>query len=404
MKKKKIELNPVSYVKETLRNQFGYAYSESIDVDLTEAYGKYLSRDIVSNEVVPAFSKSTVDGYAVKFISEPCSLNKIGATEMGKTTNLTLKNGECLYVPTGGMIPSGTDTMVMIEDTEVIDENTIKFNGAFINRENIIEAGSDMNIGDIVLKKGRLIGTHEIGALASLGIYSVPVFKPLNVAFISTGDELVRTTEPILEGQIREINAFTLTAIANRLNMTVKSTEIVKDNYDWIKSAIETAVDTSDMVFVSGGSSVGEKDYTFDILEEVCDQGVIISGMAFKPGKPTLIAKHGNKVVVGLPGHPVSSIIVFEMIASEILRSMGFEIPAHKSVEVEIMGTVYPAKGRDTYQMVQIRNVDGAFKAFPTSGKSGMITLLTNSNGYVIIPKELEKIEKGTQVRAYYFE
>lgn len=404
MRSKKIELNPISFVKETLKNQFAGSYSESIDVDLTESYGKFLSKDIISSEVVPAFSKSTVDGYAIKYIDAPCKLKKIGASEMGMGNTLHLNAGECIYVPTGGMIPKGTDTMVMIEDTEIVDENTVFFKKEVTHRNNIIEAGSDMNIGDLVLEKGRRIGTHEIGALASLGVYNVPVFKPLTVAFISTGDELVRTSEALLEGQIREINAFTLTALANRMNMRVTATEIVKDNYEWIKGAVETAIETADMVIVSGGSSVGEKDYTFDILEEVCDHGVLISGMAFKPGKPTLIAKHGNKAVIGLPGHPVSSIIVFELIASEILKNMGIAIPEHKAVDVELMGSIYAAKGRDTYQMVQISNENGNFKAYPTSGKSGMISLLTKSNGYVVIPKESEKFEKGEQVRAYYFE
>lgn len=401
--KQKMILNPIEKVLSDIHVFFGKTHEQYEMVELNHAIGRYLAGDVISSEMIPDFSKSTVDGYAIKFIDAPCALKKVGESHMGSDNSSILEKGECIYVPTGGMIPEGTETMVMIEDTEIRSEDTIAFKGAFIERENIIERGSDMSIGQVVLTKGTRIGTHEVGALAALGHYQVEVMGCPRVAFISTGDELTESNEPLLTGQIREINTFTLASIAHKQGMQVVMRKIVRDDYDEIKATIEDAISKSDLVFISGGSSVGEKDYTYELLDEICDEGVLINGMAIKPGKPTIVSKHGDKPVIGLPGHPVSSIIVFELLSSEILRSWGYEIPKHKSVDVTLSRTVRPAKGRTTYQMVQIKEVDNQFVAVPTSGKSGMITLLTGSNGYVIIPKEVDLLYEGSKVRAYYF-
>ncbi|MCD4713566.1 MAG: molybdopterin molybdotransferase MoeA [Clostridiales bacterium] len=401
--KQKMILNPIEKVLSDIHDFFGKSYDQIEMVELTQAQGRYLASDIISKEMIPDFSKSTVDGYAVKFSNGPCTLKKVGESFMGSGNMSVLNKGECIYVPTGGMIPEGTETMVMIEDTEVLSEDSVYFKEAFIDRENIIERGSDMSIGQVVLTKGTRIGTHEIGALAALGYFQVEVMKSPGVTFISTGDELTESSEPLKTGQIREINTFTLASIAQKQGLRVINRMIVKDDYDEIKATIEDAISKSDLVFISGGSSVGEKDYTYELLDEICDQGVLINGMAIKPGKPTIVSKHGDKPVIGLPGHPVSSIIVYELLASEILRSWGFDVPRHKSVEVTLSRSIRPAKGRDTYQMVQIKEADNQFVAVPTSGKSGMISLLTGSNGYVIISKELDQLPDGSKVRAYYF-
>lgn len=401
--KQLMKLNPIEKVLSDIHVFFDRSYDPIERIELTRAFGRYLASDIISKEMIPDFSKSTVDGYAVHFLSGPCTLKKVGESLMGSGNMSVLNKGECIYVPTGGMIPEGTETMVMIEDTEVLSADSVYFKEAFVERENIIERGSDMSIGQVVLTKGMRIGTHEIGALAALGHFQVEVMKSPEVTFISTGDELTESSEPLKMGQIREINTFALASIAQKQGLEVIMRKIVKDDYAEIKATIEDAISKSDLVFISGGSSVGEKDYTYELLDEICDAGVLINGMAIKPGKPTIVSKHGDKPVIGLPGHPVSSIIVYELLASEILRSWGFKVPRHKSVEVTLSQSVRPAKGRDTYQMVQIKEVDNQFVAVPTSGKSGMITLLTGSNGYVIVPKELDQLTEGSKVRAYYF-
>lgn len=405
---KKIELNPIEDVLQLVRESFHASPKLCEKVPLEEAFGRVLKDPLISHETVPDFVKSTVDGYAVKYCDAPRTLKLIGKVEMGNPSALTVGDDTCVYVPTGGMLPINSDalTMVKIEHCEVVDTES----GTFVTlkeaapyRDNIIERGSDMEIGKMVLPSGTVLGVHEIGALASLGHYQVDVLKKPTVAIISTGDELVHSSNPLSLGQIREINTYTLAANCQNHGLKVIQKYLLKDQYELIKEKLTEAVNTADIVLISGGSSVGEKDYTQAILDEVCDEGVLLAGMAIKPGKPTIIAKHGHVAVFGLPGHPVSSIVVFELLTRALLKTWGYKVVEPRQTEVTLTKNIYADKGRDTYQMVKIIEEDGKRVAKPTSGKSGMITLLTQSNGYVIIPKEKGMYESGDVVKAYYF-
>lgn len=399
----KMTLNPIETVCNLLRESFKEGYAPTETIALNQCFNRSLAHDFVSSEQIPAFAKSTVDGYAVKYAQKSTPLTLIGEVVMGQPTTLVLNEGTCIKVPTGGMVPHGTDTMIMIEDVSALSDGVIQVNTPSITRDNIIEAGQDMAVGKCVLTKGRVLKTHEIGVLAALGHYHVEVFKKPRLALISTGDELVDESQAIQMGQIREINTYTLAVLAEQMGFEVVSRQILKDDYLTIKQNIMNALTIADCIVISGGSSVGDKDYTYDLLQETCDQGVLVSGMAIKPGKPTIVAKHGHQPVIGLPGHPVSSIVVFEILMTEILNTWGFKLPKPHTTPVTLTAPVFAAKGRDTYQMVNIINENGQHMAYPTSGKSGMITLLTASNGYVVIPKEQKKFEKGESVLGYYF-
>ena len=401
---KKIMLNPIENVLSLIRSDFIDKKQETELVNLEEASQRILSEDLVSSELIPEFAKSTVDGYAIKFIDGPQRLKLVGKVDMGEALDLILKDGDCVYVPTGGAIPNGTETMVMIEDTENIAPDLIRFNDSFTTRQNIIEVGDDMKPGQVVLKKGTRLKPQHIGVLASLGHQRVKVLQKPKICFISTGDDLIKLDEVQSFGKIREINGYTLTAIAKEMGFEVLEAIIVKDDYALIKTKIESAIQNADVVAISGGSSVGEKDYTYDLLEETTSEGVLISGMAIKPGKPTIIAKHMQKPVIGLPGHPVSAIVVFKLIVGEIMKTWGFEVRRDHKVTLTLTKDIYAAKGRDTYQMVSIEETQEGVLAHPTTGKSGMITLLSGSDGYVIIPKEVGVIRKGTVVEGYYFD
>ncbi|HAS72919.1 MAG TPA: molybdopterin molybdenumtransferase MoeA [Clostridiales bacterium UBA8960] len=400
---KKIELNPIEVVLKLIETSFSSGPSGSERVLLEDALGRVLKYPLISHEMVPAFAKSTVDGYAIKNSDGPFVARLLGNVDMGLETSLVLKEGECVYVPTGGMIPDGSDAMAMIEDTERLEDGTVKFLKGAKGRDNIIEVGSDMSIGSEVLAAGTIIGVHEIGALASLGHYEVEVLKRPTIAIISTGDELVTSSEPLEKGKIRELNTFALSAICKKIGLTVVSKKVLPDQYALIRAHLDEAVNTADLVVISGGSSVGEKDYTQALMEDVCTEGVLLAGMAIKPGKPTIIAKHGDVPVFGLPGHPVSTIVVFNILAARLLKTWGHKVEDPHAVEVRLTKNVYAAKGRDTYQMVKISNRGNEWVATPTSGKSGMITLLTNSNGYVIIPKEAGMFSEGDVVKGVYF-
>lgn len=400
---KKIELNPIEEVLKLIEMSFPKGPSGSEIVPIEDALGRVLKYPLISHERVPAFAKSTVDGYAVKHSEGPFTARLLGAVDMGSATSLSLKEGECVYVPTGGMIPDGTDAMAMIEDTERLEDGLIHFFKAAKGRDNIIECGSDMSVGSIVLVAGTVIGVHEIGALASLGHYEVEVLRRPSIVILSTGDELVTSSEPLEKGKIRELNTFALAAVCKNIGLKVVSKKVVHDDYALIRTHLEEAVNTADIVVISGGSSVGEKDYTQALMDEVCDEGVLIAGMAIKPGKPTIVAKHGDVAVFGLPGHPVSAIVVFNLLASHLLKSWGYKVAEPRVVDVRLSKNIYAAPGRDTYQMVKIEAQGDSRVATPTSGKSGMITLLTNSNGYVIIPKEAGMFSEGDVVEGVWF-
>ena len=400
---KRVDLNPIEDVIDIIKKNFNDKLHDSEVVSLQESYHRVLANDIISNEKIPAFSKSTVDGYAVKCFSPPRALKLIGKVDIGEKHDFTLDEHSCVYVPTGGMIPKGTEAMVMIEDTEAKEDNVILFKEVVSQKENIILAGEDMDIGETVLNAGAYIKPQEIGVLASLGLKEVSVYKKPRITFISTGDELITIDSQMEYGKIREINSYTLTALAMEMGFSVVGAHIIKDNYEEIKSGIQKAIDNSDIVVISGGSSVGEKDYTHELLCEIASNGVLINGMAFKPGKPTIIAKHGEKPIIGLPGHPVSAIIVFKLIVGELMKTWGFTIKRDPCVKATLSADVFAAKGRDTYQMVTLVETTDGIIANPTRGKSGMITLLSGSNGYIIIPKEKKTIKSGEKVDAFYF-
>ncbi|GAU77102.1 molybdopterin molybdotransferase MoeA [Fusibacter sp. 3D3] len=401
---KKIELNPIEHVLSVIRGTFDNKIGGTERVKLKEASHRILAEALISDVLIPEFPKSTVDGYAVKFMDRPCQCTLVGKVDMGEALNIELSAGECVYVPTGGVIPKGTDTMVMIEETEVLTPTGVQFNKAADSRDFIIEIGDDMKPGQVVLKKGTRLKPQHIGVLASLGHQEVEVLKKPKVCFISTGDELITLDETLSYGKIREINGYTLTAIAEDMGFEVLETLILKDDYARIKYEIESALEKADLVAISGGSSVGEKDYTYDLLSEIASEGVLISGMAIKPGKPTIVAKHTNKPIIGLPGHPVSAIVVFKLIAGEIMKTWGYEVRKDHKITVKLTGDIYAAQGRDTYQMVTLEETEAGILAHPTPGKSGMITLLSGSDGYVIIPKELGSIKKESVVEGYYFD
>ncbi len=401
---KKIELNPIENVLSGIRLAFKNRRFDTEYVKLRAASHRILSENLISEALIPEFPKSTVDGYAVKFSHKPCKCTLVGKVAMGEALDIELNKGECVYVPTGGVIPKGTDTMVMIEDTEIMSPTVVQFNKAADSRAFIIEIGDDMKPGQVVLKKGTRLKPQHIGVLASLGYQEVKVLIKPKVCFISTGDELITLDEKLTYGKIREINGYTLTAIAEEMGFEVIEALILKDDYASIKSGIESALEKADLVVISGGSSVGEKDYTYDLLCEIASEGVLSSGMAIKPGKPTIVAKHLNKPIIGLPGHPVSAIVVFKVIVGEIMKTWGYEVRKDHKITVKLTGDIHAAKGRDTYQMVSLEETQEGILAHPTPGKSGMITLLSGSDGYVIIPKEIGVIRKESIVEGYYFD
>jgi len=394
-----------------LRKEFQNLSMEGEWVDINDAHGRILKNDLVSRENIPAFIRSTVDGYALKSNdtigcseSMPAFLRIIGETVMGTGTKLIVNDYEAVYVPTGGVIPEGADGVCMIENTEEI------FGGVMIHRpvaplENIISVGDDVKKDEVVLLKGTVIGTQHISVLAALGYYEVEVCQKPKVSILSTGDELVDIRKNPRIGQIRDVNGYGLKEMLKACGCEVTYIKRVEDDSVLLRQHMEEALSVSDVLLVSGGSSVGTKDMTPDIINQLGQPGVLVHGVAIKPGKPTIVAKIDNKVVFGLPGHPASCMIAYKAIIEPFISEQFLKSTQKYRFIVATSGfQAHVSSGREVYYMVSLEETDTGYIAHPVNGKSGMVSLLSKAEGYIRIPMEKEGIEVGTPLRVYMFD
>ena len=372
-------------------------------VALNEANGRVLAIDIKASEYVPNFNRSTVDGYALKAEdtfgctdSIPAVLKLKGQVLMGKEADFTISKGECCYVPTGGEIPNGADCTVMVEYSEDYLDGTIGIMKPGSPGLNMIFRGDDVFPGKTVLEKGRKLTAQDIGALASMGIVEVPVSSKIKVGIISTGDELVPPNEKPGPGQIRDVNSPLLEAMFNSFGAESINYGIVKDDKVLLSSAVEKALDECDVVVLSGGSSVGLKDATCEIIESFGE--LLLHGIAVKPGKPTILGKCSGKPVVGLPGHPgaagfITEIFVLPLIAR--LENRNYEIFPVKAVLPESIGANH---GRAQFFAVKLEKKDRQLIAHPVRSKAGLITQLAGSDGFFEIERDCEGLQEGAEV------
>lgn len=377
------------------------------DRPLEDALHYILAVPVTATENVPGFDRSTVDGYAVKAKdtfgssdSMPGFLNVTGEVRMGESAFCQVGPGEAVYVPTGGMLPKGSDSVIMIEHCEDIDGllNTYK---QVAPGENMIRAGEDIREGELLLPKGTMLRPQELAALAALGITTVTVFRKLKVGYLSSGDEIVPyQTESLLSGQIRDINFLTIAGLASEWNVDVVYGGIVKDEYQEFQERAEELYNQVDCLILSGGSSVGAKDYTTEVIQSLGSPGVFVHGISIKPGKPTILAMANGKPVIGLPGHPASAMIIFKLFGEKILRKLKGEVIAKKPDRVfaRISKNIPSSMGRADYVRVRLVEKEGEWWAEPIIGKSGLITTLVKSDGIVEILSEKEGISQGDYV------
>ncbi len=374
------------------------------EVSLLQAQHHFLAEDLTAAENVPDFNRSTVDGYAVKAAdtfgageSLPSLLMAAGSVRMGQKAEMTLQKGQAVAVPTGGMLPEGADSVVMVEYSEQFDADTIAVYKPVSPGENVIARGDDLRQGEAILNRGTWLSAKHIAMLAACGISKVKVYRPVKFAIISTGDEIIEIDQPQEIGQIRDINSYGLASIIAQWGGEVTYRAIVKDDYEALKQAMQEGLMQADVLLTSGGSSVGERDYTYRLMQELCGDDVFVKGIAIKPGKPTIAGSADGKPVIGLPGHPSAAMTVFRVLMSTILKQWGLAlqeilVPARLSINLP------SAPGKTTFQMVQLKQEQNGFVAVPIFGKSGMIHLLGHSEGYIVLEAHQEGLEQNQQV------
>jgi molybdopterin molybdotransferase len=380
-------------------------------LELSQAPGRIISEDIAAPEDIPNFRRSTVDGYAVVAAdtagageSIPVFLKFAGSVEMGKPAEYSIRRGECVYVPTGGMIPGGADSMVMVEFSEIFGGEIALYESAAPG-SNVAQIGEDARQGNILLRRGKRIRSPETGALAAAGITEVPVYVPLRLSIISSGDELVAPSCTPRPGEIRDVNSLALEALAHESGFRVECSLALKDDESALEAAVKEAMRTSDVVVLSGGSSQGAKDMTEQILSRAATPGVFTHGLAIKPGKPTILGydKVTDTLLAGLPGHPGSGLVVFRVLLSWLAMQLTgqrdpFSVPA--AISCNLAGS----PGRTTFQPVALRYADGGCLAEPIFGKSGMISTLTNADGFIVIDLNKEGLKAGEAVLVHLWE
>ena len=373
-------------------------------VSLTAAMGRVLAEDIAATEYVPDFDRSTVDGYGVRARdtfgcteSIPAILPLQGEVFMGQGAEFTLQKECCAAVPTGGAVPEGADSVVMLEYTEDYGDGTIGILKPVAPGQNMIFRGDDVYPGKVILEKGRVLSSQDIGALAAIGRVQVPVVKKLTVGVISTGDELVRPEVRPGPGQVRDVNSPMLEAMLGAFGARVVNYGIVIDQEDLLRETVTKAVSECDAVLLSGGSSVGVKDAACRIIESMGE--LLLHGIAIKPGKPTILGKAGNKPLVGLPGHPVAAYFITKLFVLPLLSKLTGRKQAAYTTTAKITENISANHGRAQYHCCRLERRDGELLAYPIRGKSGLITTLAGTDGYFCIDRDCEGLPKLAEVQ-----
>lgn len=377
-----------------------YHLSKTEIISIENALGRIASRDIKSHEVLPNFTRSTVDGYALKSKdtlgaseSIPSLLKCVEVIKMGETAQSILQAGECAYVPTGGMLPEGADSVVMIEHTEIFNQNDVLIYRAVSNNENVLREGEDIELGQTLLNSGDCFSAQMIGLCAGVGISEVEVYARLNVAIISTGDEVYPINHSINKGQVHDINGILLNVMLKKLNMNVQKTYIIQDNYNELHHVISDLSQTMDIIFVSGGSSQGEKDYTVKLFESLGESSVWSHGLSVKPGKPTILGSYQSCLLIGLPGHPVSAFAIFNRVFKTALLN-AYKQSLNK-LNAVLDSNVIASQGKETIIYCHVYQNKNELYARIVYTKSGLISTLKEANAYLIVPGHLEGYKKG---------
>lgn len=385
------------------------------DISLTEAFDRVLAQAIISPEDLPGQARSTMDGFAVRATdtfgaseSMPCYLNITGEVLMGTAPAGEVKKGCCYKIPTGGLLPEGADSVVMLEHTVPVDNTMIEIVKGVGSGTNLIQRGEDIAEGAQALPAGHLLRPQDIGLLAGLGITRVQVTEKVRVGILSTGDEIIAHSARPEPGQIRNINSLALAGMVQRAGGIYVDYGIVSDQKDVFLTAITRAVAENDVVLFSGGSSVGVKDLGEQVIAALGPPGILVHGVTLKPGKPILIGMGGTTPIFGLPGHPVSALVCFDFFVEPAIRQLSgqtndTELPTPYLLAA-LARNINSAPGRRDVVRVKLSREGTDWIADPVLGKSGSISTLSRSDGYFLIDEDSQGLTEHSVVKVYLFQ
>jgi molybdopterin molybdotransferase len=376
---------------------------------------RVLAEDLLSAVDLPHFHRAAMDGYAVKAKdtfgashSLPAYLKLAGVVEMGKEATQAINKGEAMRISTGGMMPPDADAVVMVEYTDETDGGLVEIHRSVSPWQNVIQIGDDIKKGEPIFPRGRRLRAHDLGALTGVGISSIHVHKRPRVALISTGDEIVDADSNPKPGQVRNINQHSLSGLIEEAGGELKDWGVVRDDRAQLTEAVGAALAWADAVLLSGGSSMGAKDIALETILSFTDSQFIFHGISIAPGKPTIFAKACGKPILGLPGYPVSALVIFDLFGAPLLRRLGGEsLDAlerfSRTVRARLKTNIASQIGREDYVRVVLERDGAAYVATPLPSKSGAIFTLVKADGMVCIELNRDGLEQGEEADVILF-
>lgn len=388
------------------------ALTDQESIPVLEAAGRVLAVDLHAQADVPAFARSLMDGYAVRAADTfgasatlPAFLTVVGEVPMGAPTTLSLRAGEAALIHTGGMLPAHADAVVMVELTQTARPGEIEVLKAVAPGENVLQIGDDIRAGAVMLQRGHRLRPQDLGGLAALGHTRVPVRRPPRVAILATGDEVVPPEVEPAPGQIRDVNTYAIAGLIQQHGGLAAPAGIAPDRYDTLFHMAQTALAQADMLVLMAGSSVSVRDMTAQVVNALGAPGLLTHGVALKPGKPAMLGVCDGKPVVGLPGNPVSALVVAEVFARPMLYHLqGCAVPPPNTLSARLTRNIPSQAGRVDYLPVRLTpDTAGGWLAEPVFGKSNQIFTLVFAGGLVVVPANATGLSAGDIVTVRLF-
>ncbi len=383
---------------------------KSEDVQLLQAAGRVTSKPVIAAHDLPEFNRSAMDGYAVRArdtngASEglPAYLNMVGEVPMGDVPAFSLKSNQAAMIHTGGMLPEGADAVVMLENTQTTRQGEIEVYRPVTTNENVILKGEDIHRGQEVIPAGVRLRHAEIGGLAALGFQMVSVVKRPRIGLISSGDEVIPVEKTPLPGQVRDVNEYTLSILIEQKGGIPNYYGIIPDNPEKLRVAINMAIVENDAVLITAGSSASTRDMTSTVIQEAGNPGVLVHGVNVRPGKPTILAVCDSIPVIGLPGNPVSALVIATLFVSPIIeRLMGIkQTKPSGPISARLKVNIPSMTGREDWIPVKMEELENEFQVDPIFYKSNLIFNLASADGLMQIPPAVTGFSAGEIVNIY---
>ena len=385
-------------------------------IDTTQSLNRITFENIIAPHPLPTFTRSTVDGYAVRASdtygaseSLPGYLKMVGEILMGTDPKFPIKSGECALIHTGGMLPPGANAVIMIENTQLVSHDEIEISRSVADGENILNPGEDVKEGDVIIPAGIQIRPQEIGGLTALGITKVAVHHKPKIAILSSGDEIVAPSKEIKAGQVRDINSYTLQALIAQAGGEPILYGILPDNMKILASSARKALQECSMVVFTAGSSASERDLTAEVINGLGKPGVLVHGVNIRPGKPTILAAcapnadQHPKAVIGLPGNPVSALVIARLFVIPVLRKL-LGLGPHTfdpTISAKLSINLPSQTGREDWVPVSLKTSLDGYIAEPVFGKSNLIFTLSRADGLIRIPPDATGAFAGSTVQVH---